>query len=87
MHVNVGDDAAVYINGWVETLEPGADGLTLYIASLYWTFATLSTLGYGDIVGFTTEEYIYTMLVEVFSQKISFPYNNDSLLVCSCLLI
>jgi len=69
VHINVGDDTPVYINGWVETLEPGADGLTLYIASLYWTFATLSTLGYGDIVGFTTEEYIYTMLVEVSIQK------------------
>jgi len=63
-NVNVGDDSPHLIDGWVNTLEPGADGLTLYIASLYWTFATLSTLGYGDIVGFTTEEYIYTMLVE-----------------------
>ena len=39
--------------------------LDSYIASLYWTFATLSTLGYGDFIGSTTSEYIYTMFVEV----------------------
>jgi len=35
-----------------------------YISSIYWTYTTLSTLGYGDIYGKTNEEYLYTMGVE-----------------------
>lgn len=38
---------------------------TEYVASLYWTFTTLTTLGYGDLYGQTTNEYIFTMFVEV----------------------
>jgi len=41
-----------------------ADPATLYITACYWTITTLSTVGYGDIRGYTTEEYLYTMLVE-----------------------
>jgi hypothetical protein len=32
--------------------------------SLYWTAVTFSSVGYGDITGKTTEEYIYSMFVE-----------------------
>ena len=35
-----------------------------YITSYYWTITTLSTLGYGDIFGFSTNEYIFTMIIE-----------------------
>ena len=35
-----------------------------YMRSLYWTTVTFSSVGYGDITGKTTEEYIYSMFVE-----------------------
>jgi hypothetical protein len=35
-----------------------------YITSIYWVITTLTTVGYGDIKGYTTEEYLYTMGVE-----------------------
>ena len=34
-----------------------------YITSAYWAFTTLSTVGFGDIVGTTPSEYIFTMVV------------------------
>lgn len=33
-----------------------------YIAALYWAFATMSTVGYGDFVAHTTNERIYATL-------------------------
>ena len=42
---------------------PGeVDNLSLYVASLYWSVATLSTLGYGDIVPRTNPERMYSVL-------------------------
>jgi hypothetical protein len=35
-----------------------------YMRSLYWTAVTFSSVGYGDITGKTTQEYIYSMFVE-----------------------
>jgi hypothetical protein len=35
-----------------------------YITSLYWVVTTLTTVGYGDYKGFTTKEYLVTMIVE-----------------------
>jgi voltage-gated potassium channel Kch len=64
-NVNVGQNSEYLISGWISSLGTNLPQVTLYIASLYWTFTTLTTVGYGDIVGYTTEEYIYTMVVEV----------------------
>ena len=36
----------------------------VYIASTYWVITTLTTVGYGDIKGYTPEEYMFTILVE-----------------------
>ena len=43
----------------------------MYIFSLYWTFTTLTTVGYGDYYGSTSREYIVTLLYEF----IGFCYN------------
>ena len=37
---------------------------TKYITSFYWSVTTLATVGYGDVKGFTAEEYIFNMFVE-----------------------
>ena len=35
-----------------------------YLKALYWVVTTLTTVGYGDIKGNRTEEYLYNMFVE-----------------------
>lgn len=42
-----------------------------YIFSLYWTFTTLTTVGYGDYSGGNTREYLVTLVFEF----IGFSYN------------
>lgn len=39
---------------------------TQYLASVYWTFMTLSTVGYGDINPNTSAERLISMFVMVF---------------------
>ena len=34
-----------------------------YSSAAYWSFSTLTTVGYGDITGFTTTEKIFSMVV------------------------
>lgn len=41
-----------------------AERHTKYIYSFYWVVTTLATVGYGDIKGYTWEEYLFTMVVE-----------------------
>jgi len=37
---------------------------TKYISAFYWVVTTLATVGYGDIKGFTWQEYSFNMFVE-----------------------
>ena len=50
--------------GWVcrEDMTEKSSGHT-YVAALYWSFSTLTTVGYGDIAGRTVEEQIFSMLM------------------------
>ena len=62
------------IQGWIEvdevvSLDQSSE--SLYLRSLYWTCKTISTVGYGDVTGSTTNEYIFTMVVEVSSTSIA----------------
>ena len=43
----------------------------MYVFSLYWTFTTLTTVGYGDYYGSTSREYLVTLAFEF----IGFCYN------------
>jgi hypothetical protein len=40
------------------------DPTAKYITSLYWVVTTLTTVGYGDYKGYTTKEFLVTMIVE-----------------------
>ena len=41
------------------------DYYSVYITALYWTIATFTSVGYGDIIGVNTMENLYQMLVEL----------------------
>jgi hypothetical protein len=57
-------------DSWISNPEGGiTDGLdsdrqTKYITAFYWVVTTLATVGYGDIKGYTWEEYAFNMFVE-----------------------
>jgi len=56
-------------NSWVavkEGLLGTKSDSTLYLASLYWTSTVFATVGYGDLMGFTTTDYVITIFVFVF---------------------
>ena len=46
------------------TEEEQQDQFTTYVFSLYWVVTTLTTVGYGDIYGKGTEQFVFTMVVE-----------------------
>ena len=43
---------------------------TLYIAGMYYILTTLSTVGYGDVVGTENIEYVFQMIVMVRTRRI-----------------
>jgi len=64
-------------NAWVNTFigelkdSTGDDSIkpydyfgTIYVSAFYFILTTITTVGYGDISGGTTNEYLYSMIVE-----------------------
>ena len=63
-------------DGWVTKLQtlPDDDGgdpqfkiyspNQIYVFSIYWVFTVLTTVGYGDYNGQTSEEFIFTIFIE-----------------------
>ena len=37
---------------------------TVYTSAIYWVITTLTTVGYGDFKGYTSNEYWYQIVVE-----------------------
>ena len=58
------------VNGWIKieteqmTLDPESN-LSLYVASAYMVLTTLTSVGYGDIVGSTWQELAVLMILEI----------------------
>jgi voltage-gated potassium channel len=55
--------------GWIAlgsgTAGLGADPMLTYVKAIYWSFTTLTTVGYGDISAKTAAQMLYTCGVEV----------------------
>ena len=54
-----------------EILSPFKSNAATYIFSIYWTFTTLTTVGYGDYAGGTSREFLVTLVFEF----VGFCYN------------
>ena len=37
---------------------------TVYITAVYWVITTLTTVGYGDMKGYTPREYMFQIIIE-----------------------
>lgn len=61
---NPTDDSVVLVVTWATTFGfQNVDIFSKYIASLYWTFATLFTIGYGDIIATNEGERVFSIIV------------------------
>lgn len=58
-----------HADGWIRNNHEGGIQLlqywSLYTSSVYWVIASFTSVGYGDIKGHTTVEYLYQILVEM----------------------
>ena len=51
---------------WIETKSlEGASNFDLYISALYFSITTITTVGYGDIAGFSTNERIFCIMLMI----------------------
>ena len=62
-------DHQAYQEGWIQVAIDNdiqqSDYYSLYITAFYWTVATFTSVGYGDIKGNTEYEYTFQLLVEL----------------------
>lgn len=56
--------------GWIQYYFANSDESTIYIASLYFNFVTLFTVGYGDIVPHHVYEYFFLIFLLIISATI-----------------
>ena len=75
--IAIGLDSSVegsWVNAFIEeqrelTGDPNVDEYTymwvIYFNAFYFILTTITTVGYGDIKGFTTMEYLYQILIEM----------------------
>ncbi|OMJ94420.1 hypothetical protein SteCoe_2474 [Stentor coeruleus] len=72
-------DTWVFRHGYINS-----DTTTLYITSIYFVFTTLTTVGYGDIVAFTTEERVFALIIMSFGVAFySYTISNLSTIMAS----
>ena len=74
--INIGIDDTVegsWVSSFVEQMREETGDLTImpfnyfdtiYISAFYFILTTMTTVGYGDISGSTTKEYLFSMCVE-----------------------
>ena len=55
---------------WVRMGIDGDDKWTLYLGAVYWTFTTITTVGYGDIVPVTDMERVYAMSIMILGSTV-----------------
>ena len=62
--------------GWLEQemLKGNIDQGKQYIASIYWTVTTMSTIGYGDVAAMTLDERVFSTVVQLIC-AVSFMYS------------
>lgn len=64
--------------GWIQKLESEGilrtDYSSIYIAGIYYVLLTLTTVGYGDVVGDTDGEHLFQMIVVVSNIKHECPF-------------
>jgi hypothetical protein len=56
-------NSSPHSNSNSEQHSDGNDALDTYIAAIYWSYTTLSTVGYGDIVSQNDSERLYTIVI------------------------
>merc|ERR1719197_2363175 len=61
-------EGLVFVNGtlqWDRSCGLRSDRLSSYIASLYWTTATMFAIGYGEIVPKTIGQRLFAIIVQL----------------------
>ncbi len=57
-------------DGWLTTLQANDENFAeyepyqVYIFALYWIFTVLTTVGFGDFTGVSTDEYLFSICLE-----------------------
>ena len=65
---NLGKTPDGSVTSWVtqkDYLFPNWTDASIYLGALYWSSTVFATIGYGDFMGFTTLDYVFTMFVFV----------------------